>query len=110
MIVRVLTLRGHTRIAIALSGGRGAVYLRVFIESSAEVALRWLVLAVADPEIVPDFGKLVEFGEEFIYRKVCYNKVAIFKGGNLRLPANRDHRVHIFCIFVHIAQVEINAL
>jgi len=93
-----------------LRGTEGAVYLRVSAESYTDVAFRWLVLAVADPEVVPDFGKLVEFGEEFLHRKVCYDKVAILKGRGIGLPTDGDHRVHIFCIFVHIAQVEIDAL
>jgi len=86
------------------------VYLRIFAESYTDVALSSLVLAVADAEVVANFGKLVEFGQEFIDRKVCYDKFAIFKGRCIGLPADGDHRVHIFCIFGHLAQIEIDAL
>jgi hypothetical protein len=44
-----------------------AMYLRVSVASTTDVALSWLVLAVADAEVMPDFGELVEFGEEFIH-------------------------------------------
>ena len=77
--------------------------MRVSVASSTDVALWWLVLAVADAEVMPDFGELVEFGEEFIDRKVRYDKVAIFKGRCIGLAADGNHRVHIFCIFVHVA-------
>ena len=49
-----------------LRGTVGAVYLGVSAESYTDVALGRLVLAVADAEVVAHFGKLVEFGEEFI--------------------------------------------
>ena len=49
-----------------LRGTVGAVYLRIFAESYTDVALSSLVLAVADAEVVANFGKLVEFCQEFI--------------------------------------------
>jgi len=69
-----------------------------------------LVLVVADAEVVPRFGELVEFGEELIDRKVGYDEVVILEGGSFGLAADCDHRVHIFGIFGHIADVEIDSL
>jgi hypothetical protein len=54
-------------VCFTAEGTASAVYLRVSVASSTDVALRWLVLAVADAEVMPDFGELVEFGEEFIH-------------------------------------------
>jgi hypothetical protein len=54
-------------VCFTAEGTASAVYLRVSVASSTDVALRWLVLAVADAEVMPDFGELVEFSEKFIH-------------------------------------------
>ena len=65
-----------------------------------------LILVVADAELLPDFGKLVQFGQELVHREISHDKIFVFKSGGLGLTADIDHGIHVFGIGVYIPDIE----